>query len=219
MKLEEAVSDIRYLLDRGYKRQGTVRFVGDHYRLDADTRHILSRVIYSRAVSKERRQKFMPCESMRGREIVIDGYNIIIGMESILEKKAYLCDDGVVRDTKGAFRSYETHENTGKAIELILGFLKEEKPSFTCFLLDSQVSKSGLFAKMLRGKMDEYGIEGDVRTSKHVDYELKKSECIVVSGDGVIIDSAGKVVNFLRCVVSGFKELDSGIIRINGSIS
>ncbi|MBE0522701.1 MAG: DUF434 domain-containing protein, partial [Candidatus Methanoperedenaceae archaeon] len=152
----------------------------------------------------------------RGREIVIDGYNIIIGMESILEKKAYLCDDGVVRDTKGAFRSYETHENTGKAIELILGFLNEVKPSFTCFLLDSQISKSGLFARMLREKLDECGIEGDAKTSKHADYELKNSECIVASGDGVIIDSAGKVVNFLRCVVSGFKELEDGIIRIDG---
>ncbi|MCX9015185.1 MAG: DUF434 domain-containing protein [Candidatus Methanoperedens sp.] len=211
----DAVSDLRYLLDRGYTRQGAVRFVCSHYRLDKEAGHILSRVILPQAVSDLRKTKFLPCGSIRGSEIVIDGYNIIIGMESILEKKAYLCDDGVVRDTKGAFGSYQTHENTGRAIELILGFLKEEKPSFTCFLLDSQISKSGMFAKMLRGKMDECGIEGDARTSKHVDYELKNSECLVASGDGVIIDRAAKVVNFLSCVVSRFKELDDGIIRID----
>ena len=213
---EEAVSDIRYLLDRGYKRQGAVRFVCNRYRLDEDTRHILTRVVHSRAVSETRREKFLPCENVSGSDIVIDGYNIIIGMESIIEKQAYLCDDGVVRDTKGAFGSYRTHENTEKAIELILGFLSEKKPSFTCFLLDSQISKSGLFAKMLREKIDGSGIEGDAMTSRHVDYDLKNSEYIVASGDGVIIDSAERVVNFLSCVVSRFKELDSGIIRIEG---
>ena len=214
---KEAVSDIRYLLDRGYKRQGAIGFVCNHYRLDEDERHILTRVVHSQAVSKARMQKFLPCENISGNYIVIDGYNIIIGMESILEKQAYICDDGVVRDTKGAFRSYQTHENTEKAIELILGFLNENKPSFACFLLDSQISKSGLFAKMLREKMDECGIEGEAMTSKHVDYDLKNSEYIVASGDGVIIDSAGKVVNFLSCVVSRFTELDEGIIRIGGT--
>ncbi len=216
---EEAVYDIRYLLDRGYSRKSAVKYVCDHYRFDEKMRHILSRVVFSRAVSEARRSKFLNCEELTDREIVIDGYNIIIGMESILEKQAYLCDDGVVRDTKGTFRSFRRTGNTDRAVEIIFLFLREINPSSVFFLFDSQISKSGLFAKMIREKINDSGIKGDALTSKHVDYDLKNSRHVVASSDGVIIDSASMVVNFLSCIVSRFKELDSGIIRIDGSIT
>ncbi len=207
MNLENAITDIRYLLDRGYPQKGAIGFVCNHYRLDEQSRHFLSRTVLAAAVSGRRRAKFLPCDIIRGKNIIIDGYNIIIGMESILEKKAYLCDDGVIRDVKGAFRNYRTSDNTDKAIELILQFLKEIEPSYVCFLLDSQISRSGLLAKMLRKKISASGLKGDAKTSKHADYDLKNSGYIVASSDGVVIDEAGKVVNFLYCLTSRFKHL------------
>jgi hypothetical protein len=132
---------------------------------------------------------------------VIDGYNIIIGIESVLEKKAYLCDDGVVRDIKGIFRNFKTSKRTEIAIELILQFLKEKDPAYVCFLLDSQISRSGIFAEWLREKINESGLRGDARTSKHVDHDLKSSKYIVASSDGVIIDEAERAVNFVHCVM------------------
>jgi hypothetical protein len=155
----------------------------------------------------------MRCDEIKGSSLIIDGYNILIGAESILEKRAYLCDDGVIRDVKGAFRNYKTSEVTDKAIEVILRFLKEMAPSHVCFLLDSQISKSGQLAKSLRERIKEAGINGDARTSKHVDYDLKSSKYIVATSDGVIIDEAPKVVNFLACVVSRFVELEEGVAR------
>ncbi len=211
----DAASDIRYLLDRGYPQKGAVTFVCNHYRLDEESRHLLSRGVLSRAVSGKRRTKFLPCDKIKENKIIIDGYNIIIGMESILEKKAFICDDGVVRDIKGVFRNFRTSENTGKAIGYILQFLNEKSPSHICFLLDSQVSKSGLLAGTLREKMAGFGLNGDAMTSKHVDYDLKRSDDIVASGDGVIIDAAAKVVNFLYCIISGFPHLEAGVGKIN----
>jgi len=213
MNLKDAAIDIRYLLDRGYPQKGVIGFVSDHYRIDGESRYILSRTILSRAVSEKRRAKFLPCESIKGNNIIIDGYNIIIGMESILEKKAYLCDDGVIRDTKGVFRSFKISSNAKKAIDLIMLFLKEENPAYVCFLLDSQISKSGLLAKMMRDNISYYGFKGDAKTSKHVDFDLKNSKDIVASSDGVIIDEAPKVVNFLYCLVSRFKHLEAGVVN------
>ncbi len=211
----DAASDIRYLLDRGYPQKGAVSFVCNHYRLGRESRHLLSRAVISKAVSEKRKKKFLQCEKIKGNNIVIDGYNIIIGMESILEKKAFICDDGVVRDVKGVFRNFKTSENTGNAIGVILQFLEEKSPSHICFLLDSQVSESGLLARTLREKMAACGLEGDAMTSKHVDYDLKHSDDIVASSDGAIIDAAGKVINFLYCIISGFLHLEAGVGNIN----
>lgn len=104
-------------------------------------------------------------------------------------------------------------QGSDKAIELILEFLKEANPSYVCFLLDSQISKSGLLARVLRKGIDEFGLKGDARTSKQVDYDLKCSKDIVASSDGVIIDAAEKVVNFLYCLVSRFRHLETGVVR------
>ncbi len=197
----DAALDIRYLLDRGYPQNVAVDFVCSHYRLDEASRHLLSRTILAKAVSDKRRAKFLPCDEIKGNTIIIDGYNIIIGMESILDGKAYLCDDDVIRDTKGVFRNFEVSDSTEKAIDLILQFLKEEYPAFICFLLDSQISRSGLLAARLRERISDSGLKGDARVSKHVDYDLKSSKYIVASSDGVIIDGAEKVVNFLYCLV------------------
>jgi hypothetical protein len=214
MSIENAAKDIRYLLDGGYPQKGTVSFVCDHYRLDEGQRHLISRKVIARPVSEKRRLKLLPCDKIHGNNIIIDGYNIIIGMESILEKKAILCDDGVVRDIKGISRNFRISENTHKAIELILSFLKDKSPSQVHFLLDSQISKSGMLSKLLREKINYYGLQGDAKTSRHVDHDLKCSDDIVATSDGVIIDAAKKVVNFLYCLINEFPHLEAGVGKI-----
>lgn len=213
MNLENAAADIRYLLDRGYPQKSVVKFVCAHYRLDVEEIHFLSRSVLAKEVSEKRKRKFLPCEIIRGNSIVIDGYNILIGLESILEKRAFICDDGVIRDIKGVFRNYKISELTETAIGLIIQFLKENNPYYVCFLLDSQISKSGLLVRKLREKLDESGLNGDAKTSRHVDHDLKRSKYIVASSDWVIIDEAEKVVNFLYCLVSRFKNLEGRVSR------
>ncbi len=211
MSLGNAASDVRYLLGRGYPQTGAVGFVCNHYRLDDESRRLLSRTVLANAICEKRRAKFFSYDKIKGGKIMIDGYNIIIGMESILEKKAYLCDDGVIRDIRGVFRNFKAAKNTEVAIEWIFRFLKETKPAEICFLLDSQISKSGALAKELREKMGHYGLKGDASTSKHVDYDLKNSKDVVATSDGVRIDAAEKVVNFLSCMLSGFPHLRAGV--------
>ncbi len=206
MSLSNAAADIRYLLDRGFPQKGAINFVCNHYRLDEASRHLLARSIIKRSVCEKRMLKFLPCDKITGNRLIIDGYNIIIGMESILNKKAIYCDDGVIRDTLGISRDYRTSSDTFEAIDLILSFLEEIRPSEVLFLLDAQISKSGQFAQLLKEKLIKYGLSGDARTSKHADYDLKHSQDIVATSDGVIIDYAERVVNFLFCVLNRHPE-------------
>jgi hypothetical protein len=213
MSIENAAIDLRYLLDRGYPLKSAVGYVCDHHRLDIDSRHILSRTVIARSVCEKRRQKFLPCNKIQGKDIIIDGYNIIIGTESILEKKAILCDDGVLRDLKGVSRNFRTSENTHHALDLILSFLKEKSPSQINFIFDSQISKSGEFAKLIKEKIDRSGLRGNANTSRHVDHDLKCSHDIVATSDGVIIDAAEKVVNFLFCMICEIPHLEADKTR------
>jgi len=218
MSIRDAAIDIRYLLDRGYPQHGAVRFVCDHFRLDEKTRHLLLRTVVAGAVSEKRQMKFLPCDAINGERLVIDGYNIIIGMESILEKKAFLCDDGVIRDIKGTFRNFRMSEITERAIEFILRFLKEKNPANVDFLFDSQISKSGLLSEILREKMGYYGLKGDAKTSIHVDHDLKVSKDIVATSDGVVIDEAERVVNLLWCIVSNLRSENDQSTAAIGSL-
>lgn len=214
MSLSNAAADIRYLLDSGYPQKGAISFVCNHYRLDENARHLFSRSIIPCSVSEKRRSKFLPCNMIRDNRLMIDGYNIIIGMESILEKRAILCDDGIIRDTKGISRKFRASEHTNKANEFIFSYLKGKNPLFVCFLLDSQISNSGILAESLRERIDHYGLKGDARTSRHVDHDLKVSHDIVATGDGVIIDAAKRVVNFLYCMMCEFPDIRSGVSEI-----
>ncbi len=98
--------------------------------------------------------------------------------------------------------------NAASDIRFLLD-LKEKKPENVVFLLDSQISNSGMLARKLREMLEEAGLKGDARTSNHVDHDLKHCRDIVASSDGVIIDEAQNVVNFLACVVERFRNLEA----------
>ncbi len=215
MRLQDAARDIRYLLDTGYPQKAAVSFVCNHYQLDKISRHLLSRMVIAKSISESRGSKFSRCNEITGHRIIIDGYNIIIGMESILEKKAILCDDGVIRDIKGVFSSFKISQNTRRAIELVLSYLKVKNPLEVLFLLDSRISKSGALAELLREKISYYGLTGDARTSEHADYDIKNSLYLVASSDGAIIDESENVINFLYCLISEISELQDGISELS----
>ncbi len=56
-KLNDARMDLRFLLNRGYRKKIALNFVGNHYLLNKDERNYLSRQIFSNVKSKNRKQK------------------------------------------------------------------------------------------------------------------------------------------------------------------
>jgi hypothetical protein len=173
-----------------------VRFVSDHYRLPEEQRFILIRVIVSYNTATKRKEKMMPLEMLRGRVLFIDGYNVLISAESILAgKPIFLCDDGLIRDTQGIFRSYKTSDLTKAALDVIFKLLAKACPDSVEVLLDQQISMSGELATMIRKLMAEHGVAGTARTVQSVDRQLKECDGIVATSDGNVIDAASQVVD------------------------
>lgn len=211
-KLLKPAKDIRSILRWGYPKFATIRFVADHTRLNAGERQILIRVILPPDRTVTRAKKKLECENLRGRDLLIDGYNVLLTVDSLLKGEfIWLCDDSFIRDTRYYFGKKKHIEALEDALEEVLAFLAETGPKTVTILLDSQISRSGELAGLIRHKLEEKGIKGGAHTSKHVDFDLKSSTKIyvgppgqtpiVATSDGIIIDVVSEVIDIPGCLM------------------
>ncbi|MFB3765354.1 MAG: DUF434 domain-containing protein [Methanotrichaceae archaeon] len=194
--LKRAADDVRHLLGRGYPKESAIRFVADHYRLPEWQRYALVRVIIPSAQASSRKAKLVSPGALNRKEILIDGYNVLITVESILEGcPVYLCDDRLLRDIRGIFRKYRPSEITDQALSEIIDLLASVEPARVEFLLDQQISMSGSLASHIREMMSVREIPGTARTEMNVDHNLKIAKEIVATSDGNVIDKVCFVVD------------------------
>lgn len=200
--LEEAKRDFRYLLDHGYPRTGALTFVGNHYLLDQMQRNYLNRTVFSQEKMETRKDKLILLSDVKDKNVLIDGYNVLITVESIFnleEEFMVSCDDGVTRDIKAVFGKYKKNQNTEVALNSIISLLKHFKPKNVLFLYDSPVSLSGELAKTTQELLKSLGVHGDAQTTAKVDSELVnlsiEMEGIVATSDGIIMDKVASVLD------------------------
>ena len=194
--MKDAIDDLRFLLNRGYNRNSAVNFVANKYRLRIKDRNFLVRAVFSRSEAKEHKKKRVDIKKIKGREVVIDGYNVLIAVESALKgKEVILCDDGFVRDTSATFGKYKLSKFTLPAVEKIIKILKNNSASRVLFIFDSQVSFSGELCRLIREKLAEHALNGDAVTSRSADYIITKSKGIVCTSDRAVIKKAAKILD------------------------
>ena len=192
-KIGNAIYDLRYLLDHGYPRGSAVNFVSNHYRLPLRERHLLARCVFSRREAAEHRRKIVGVRAVGGRSLGVDGYNVIITIESILTgKQVVRCDDGFVRDLRAIFGKYRASKVTERAVEEVLKVVAKAKPSKVAVFFDKQVSMSGELAGKLRRGLRELGLKGDSRAVGGVDFRLGGFD-VVASSDRAVIKRAKAV--------------------------
>ena len=181
-KFGSTVRDLRYLLDHGYPRDSAVNFVSNHYRLPLRERHLLARCVFSRGEAAEHRRKIVGVGAVGGRSLGVDGYNVIITLESILKgKQVVRCDDGFVRDLRAIFGKYKTSRETERAVEEVLKVVAKARPSKVAVFFDKQVSRSGELAGKVRRGLRELGLKGGSRAAGGVDFG---------SGDSMLLPAA-----------------------------
>ncbi len=196
-RLKHAIEDFRYLLNRGYNKNSSLKLVSDRYSLSKDERNFLIRAIFSKEEAERRKRKLVNINEIKGKKVVIDGYNVLITVENILKgKNIVLCDDGLLRDTSATFGKYKITDQSIKAINKILMLLKEHNAEEVIFYFDSQVSFSGELCKIVMQEMEKLGVKGYAKTFKNVDYMLiQVKNAIICTSDSVIIDKVDKVLD------------------------
>lgn len=197
-KIKLASEDFKYLLDRGYRRPTALNLVCGHYRLGKKERNLIVRKVYSEEEIKNHKRRLVPIKTIKNKTVVIDGYNVLIGAECVLGRGPLIeSQDGFHRDSLGIFGKYKYSLFTEPAIEKILLILKKYGPKKAIFLFDSQVSRSGELASFVRRKMAEFGLVGEVNTTRNVDYEIKSLNEITATGDTAIIEKVDKLVDLV----------------------
>ena len=201
-KLQQAAYDLKFLLDRGYRKKGALTFVANKYVLNKQERNYLVRSVFSSLKSKSRKGKIIDISKIKDQFLLVDGYNVLITTESICRgdyNSIILCDDMILRDLNAVFGKYKFRKITEKALKTILDLISSYKPSYVYFFFDSPVSFSGKLSNLTNKLMIKYNLQGSANISKNVDFEVislsKEKKGIVATSDSVIIDKVDKVVD------------------------
>jgi len=210
--LQEASEDFRYLLNRAYSRKAALELVGNRYQLTSDQRHLLHRGVFSDVDSTSRQKKKIPLRQIRGEDLVIDGYNVLITIEAGLSgRPLVLGDDGFLRDISGLSRNFTKTGKTGAALHLLLKMLKKVGPHHTFFLFDSPMSRSGELAQEVRDRMKKVNLPGDALAVRVPEKILIGFPGRVATSDTAIIDRSQKVVDLAGYIITNpsFRRLKS----------
>ncbi|MFB3887544.1 MAG: DUF434 domain-containing protein [Thermodesulfobacteriota bacterium] len=210
--LQKAAQDFRYLLNHGYSRKASLELVGNRYQLNSDQRHLLHRGVYSDADSASRHKRRLSVRKVRGKELAIDGYNVIITIEAGLARRLLILgDDGFIRDISGLSGSYRRTERTEAALRLILDALKKLKPSQTLFLFDAPISMSGAMAREVRALLKKENLPGDAKAVKVPEKILTGYPGVVATSDTAVIDQSKNVLDLAGHILMQRNKLASFI--------
>jgi hypothetical protein len=218
-KLRNATLDLKFLLNRNYNKKSALDFIGNHYLLDKKERNYLLRTVFSSEKAEGRKSKIIPLSKIKGKTLLIDGFNVLITVESICDAESSIvkCEDGVLRDINAVFGKYKCKKKTEDALNSIISLVKIYKPIKLQFFYDSQVSKSGELAKLTQDIMKEQEVEGSAETAHNVDYQLinlsKEINGVVASSDSVIMDKVDYILD-IPCFIHKIKKKNLSLSKL-----
>jgi hypothetical protein len=196
--LRAAVADLSWLLSRGYVVPSALSLVGDRYRLVERQRAAVLRSACSDAALAARRSRELDPRALRGRALRIDGFNLILTLESALGGGVVLVGlDGCYRDLASVHGTYRKVAETRPALELAARWLAEWGVGPCLWLLDAPVSNSGRLAAMIRA----IGVGWSAEVVPDPDAALVTLDGVVATADAGVLDRCGEWVSLARALV------------------
>ncbi|MGJ0492402.1 DUF434 domain-containing protein [Methylobacter sp.] len=205
LRLRKAVYDLCWLFNRGYARHSAIKLVGDHYQLLKRQRLAISRAACSDESRALRVAKCLPIEAVKDRQLVIDGLNLIITIETIMAGGVVLrCRDGCIRDIASIHGTYRQVHETGNAIALIGQALEFFRPENILWIFDKPVSNSGRLAVMVRDMAQARGWNWQTALMNNPDQFIIRSDQLAITSDSVVLDEVRQWVNPGAHIVANF---------------
>ena len=201
--IEKASEELKFLLERGYRKDSSLGFVGDHHQLDAKARNRLMREVYSGQEISDTESKLTPIEELEGKDLAVDGFNVIITVEAALFRgEAFVCQDGIMRDNTMAFSNYKITDRTLAAADRVIGVLAKYRPRQAVWVFDSGISGSGKIAEHVRRKMADAGLKGESTTSPDADGRLLGLNMATATSDTVLIHKLESIVDLPQAALA-----------------
>ena len=201
--LRAAAADFCWLLDRDYSPRSALELVGNRYSLAARQRMAISRYACSEADVLRRGKSRIELSTVQGRELWIDGYNLLTLVESALSGGVVIASrDDCFRDIAGIHRRYGKVSETIPALQLIGEAISNLQVSVCRWWLDQPVSNSGRLKTIILEMAKSRGWNMEVELVFSPDHILSRTEHVVVSSDGVILDRCNVWLNLAREIIT-----------------
>lgn len=200
--LRVAGADYCWLLDRGYAPRSALELVGNRYSLTARQRMAVSRYACSEADVSHRGKARIEPAAVRGRELWIDGYNVLTLIESALSGGIVIaCRDQCFRDIAGVHRRHRKVSETIPALELVGEAVSGLNVTVCRWWLDQPVSNSGRLKALISEMAKNKGWNMEVELVFSPDHVLSRTKHVVASSDGIVLDRCTAWLNLAREII------------------
>jgi len=204
LKIKKAHEEIKWLLDRDYKLESIMNFVGGRYQFSTRQRDALKRGTCSTKNEILRKSKELNINEIKDEILNIDGFNLIISLEVALSGGTLIVgDDGLIRDLAGLRGTYKLIDKTDIAIEYIFKFLESKEVKVINIYLDSPVSNSGNLKIRIIEHSNKYKIIANVILVNNADVVLEKFDNVVTS-DSTILDKCNSYINLSKSIINEY---------------
>lgn len=185
--LREAVSDVSWLLTRGYTDLASVKVVGDRWGLTARQRQAVTRASCSDSALAERKKRRIA--GIAGLDVAVDGFNALLPVERALGGgPVFSGREGAIRDLGGVHGTWRVVAETEPGLRRLGRVLAPAKS--VRWILDSPISNSGRLAELIRNIAAQDGLPWEVETLPKADPALIASGLPVGSSDAWILENA-----------------------------
>ncbi len=199
--LRRATDDFCWLRSRGYPDKASLKLVGDRYNLRLRQRTALQRCAVDDDTARRRRSREVEPEAVRGEPLLLDGYNVLLTVETALGGGVVLkARDGNFRDMAAMRSHFRRVNQTRPALELI-GTHLEELGCRPHWFFDRPISNSGRLKALMEEMAAEHGWPWEVELVPNPDKVLEVSDQVVATADGGILDQGPRWLNLARRVV------------------
>lgn len=200
--LRTAAKDYCWLLDRDYASRSALEIVGNRYSLTARQRMAVSRYACAEADALHRGKSRIEPAAARARELWVDGYNVLTLIESALSGGIVIaCRDQCFRDIAGIHKRYRKVSETIPALELVGKAISNLQVTVCRWWLDQPVSNSGRLKTLILEMAKEKGWNMEVELVFSPDHVLSRTEHVVASSDGIVLDRCTAWVNLAREII------------------
>lgn len=200
--LARAAAELGWLLEREYALPSALKLVGDRHVLTARQRLAVQRSACAPAQAAARAARRLAADALRGRRLVVDGFNVLTTVEAALAGGVLLIGrDGCLRDMASVHGTYRIVAETEPALERIGMWLQQHGVAAAHWLLDAPVANSGRLAAFVREHAQARGLRWTVDVVPNPDPILCAAQDPVATSDSVVLDRCGSWVNLARVVV------------------
>lgn len=200
--LRAATHDLCWLLDHGYASHSATELVGNRHNLTSRQRMAVNRCACSQDAAQHRREHQLAPAGVRGRELWLDGYNVLTVLETALAGGVVLLGrDGCCRDLAGIHRRYRKVDETAPVLRMIGETVAGWGVTGCCWWLDQPVSNSGRLKTFIHEIATAAGWNMRVELVFNPDKVLWESDQVIATSDGVVLDRCQQWVNLAREIV------------------